>query len=98
MKTKFTKGEFDADYDSWINDGDVKTIEIFSDDRKYWIAQFQNDGDIPMLEAIANVKLFLASKELFAACAEFVRKVECGEARSKKSYKQMKEAIEKAIK
>ena len=30
---------------------------------------------------------------LYDACAEFVRKVECGEARSKRSYKQMKEAI-----
>ena len=30
---------------------------------------------------------------LYDACAEFIRKVECGEARSKRSYKQMKEAI-----
>lgn len=28
------------------------------------------------------------------ACREFIRKVECGEARSRRSYKQMKEAIE----
>lgn len=28
-----------------------------------------------------------------AACREFVRKVEAGEARSKRSYAQMKEAI-----
>jgi len=33
------------------------------------------------------------AKDLLEACQEFVRKVECGEARSKKSYKQMKEAI-----
>jgi len=31
--------------------------------------------------------------ELLEACEEFVRKVDCGMARSKKSYKQMKEAI-----
>jgi len=31
--------------------------------------------------------------ELLAACKEFVRKVECGKARSKRSYAQMKAAI-----
>lgn len=31
--------------------------------------------------------------ELLAACKEFVRKVECGEARSKRSYAQMKGII-----
>lgn len=31
--------------------------------------------------------------ELAEACREFVRKVECGEARSKRSYKQMKAAL-----
>ena len=31
--------------------------------------------------------------ELLAACKEFVRKVECGEARSVRSYAQMKAAI-----
>ncbi len=33
--------------------------------------------------------------ELLEACMEFVRKVECGEARSKRSYAQMKQAIAK---
>ncbi len=31
--------------------------------------------------------------ELLAACEEFVRKVECGEARSRRSYAKMKAAI-----
>jgi len=34
--------------------------------------------------------------DLLEACKEFVRKVECGEARSKRSYQQMKAAISKA--
>lgn len=36
--------------------------------------------------------------QLYNACAEFVRKCECGEARSKRSYVQMKAAIENADK
>ncbi len=32
--------------------------------------------------------------QLYDACKEFVRKVECGEARSKRSYGQMKEIID----
>jgi len=46
---------------------------------------------------MCNAKLIAAAPELLEACIEFVRKCECGEARSKHSYKQMKEAIEKAL-
>jgi hypothetical protein len=49
-----------------------------------------NDGDV------AHAKLIVAAPKLLAACEEFVRKCECGEARSKRSYAQMKEAITKA--
>lgn len=38
----------------------------------------------------------LSSNMLYDACKEFVRKVDCGDARSKRSYKQMKHAIEEA--
>lgn len=34
-----------------------------------------------------------AAKLLYEACKEFVRKCDCGEARSVRSYAQMKEAI-----
>ena len=37
-----------------------------------------------------------AAPELLEACKEFVRKVECGEARSTRSYAQMKAAIARA--
>ena len=49
-------------------------------------------------ESESNAKLISAAPELFAACAEFVRKCDVGEARSKHSYAQMKAAIEKATK
>lgn len=42
-------------------------------------------------------KLEIQRNELLEACIEFVRKCESGEARSIKSYKQMKKAINKAL-
>ena len=45
---------------------------------------------------LKETPLLKAAPDLLAACKEFVRKVESGEARSKRSYKQMKEAIKKA--
>lgn len=44
----------------------------------------------------ANARLISAAPDLLAACEEFVRKCESGEARSKRSYEQMKSAIRKA--
>lgn len=46
--------------------------------------------------AAANARLIAAAPDLLAACKEFVRKCECGEASSVRSYKQMKAAIAKA--
>jgi hypothetical protein len=53
------------------------------------------DEDIP--ECTANAKLIAAAPDLYAACVEFCRKVEAGEAKSTASYEQMKAAIAKAI-
>lgn len=50
-----------------------------------------------MDEAKANARLIAAAPELLEACAEFVHKVDAGEARSKQSYAQMKAAIAKAL-
>lgn len=44
----------------------------------------------------ANGLIAAAGPDLLAACEEFVRKVEAGEARSTRSYQQMKAAIAKA--
>ena len=41
-------------------------------------------------------RLKVVNAELLSACREFVRKVECGEARSVNSYSQMKAVIAKA--
>lgn len=47
-------------------------------------------------EVEANARLIAAAPDLLDACKEFVRKVESGEARSTRSYQQMKAAIAKA--
>lgn len=45
-------------------------------------------------ETRANARLIAAAPKLLAACQEFVRKVECGEARSRRSYAEMKAIID----
>ena len=47
-------------------------------------------------EGLANARLISAAPDLLAACEEFCRKVDAGEARSVRSYAQMAAAIEKA--
>ena len=47
-------------------------------------------------KAAANARLIAAAPELYEACKEFVRKCECGEARSHRIYAQMKAALAKA--
>ena len=49
-----------------------------------------------ILECRSNARLIAAAPDLYEACAEFVRKVETGEARSTRSYKQMLAALNKA--
>lgn len=44
----------------------------------------------------ANARLISAAPDLYEACKEFVRKVEAGEAKSTRSYAQMKTALAKA--
>lgn len=47
-------------------------------------------------EIHANARLIAAAPDLLAACIDFVRKVDAGEARRTRSYQQMKAAIAKA--
>ena len=44
----------------------------------------------------ANARLIAAAPDLLEACKEFVRKCEAGEARSTRSYNEMRAAITKA--
>jgi hypothetical protein len=62
---------------------------VFEVDATYIIAE---DSEI----AAEIVRRVNAIDDLLAACEEFVRKCECGEARSTRSYAQMKAAIAKA--
>lgn len=45
----------------------------------------------------ANAHLIAAAPDLLAACLEFIRKVDAGEAKSTRSYEQMKAACNKAL-
>ena len=49
-------------------------------------------------KAELNALVCAAAPLLLAACEEFIREVECGEAKSTKSYNQMKEAVSKTKK
>lgn len=77
-----------------INREQVEVIEgklsVESDDG-YFIAQV-DEGDAQN----GNAQLIAAAPELLAACIEFVRKCDAGEAKSKRSYAQMSAAIAKA--
>lgn len=64
--------------------------EDFDLDKK----QFGRAHALP--ETIANGHLMAAAPDMYEACKEFVRKCECGEARSVRSYAQMKAALAKA--
>lgn len=55
---------------------------------------FDEDKAIAIQEA--NARLIAAAPDLLAACREFVRKCDVGEARSVRSYTQMSAAIQKA--
>ncbi len=52
--------------------------------------------DICLSQGWGNANLIAAAPDLLAACEEFVRKVDAGEARSSRSYAQMVNAIRKA--
>lgn len=46
-------------------------------------------------EVQANARLMCAAPDLLAICEEFVRRVECGEVRSRRTYAAMQDIIQK---
>ena len=78
-------GRFDAD--DTFDGTDEDSRHITSEDEKN--GESFNDVTVPSLGGATRSH----AHALYEACREFVRKVECGEARSKRSYKQMKQAL-----
>lgn len=70
-----------------------KGVEQFCNRFTVSIGRGQSNADG---ELEANARLIAAAPELLAACIEFVRKVDAGEAKSTRSYEQMKAAIAKS--
>ena len=64
-------------------------------DRSYPVCMVTASGNVTERDK-ADARLIAAAPDLLAACQEFVRKVECGEAKSTRSYEQMKAAISRA--
>jgi hypothetical protein len=96
MKTKFTGGKWKIGNNGWcVVTDDKDAIDLEKRDSPESLRYY---GGALICESckIDDAKLITAAKDLYDACAEFVRKVECGEARSKRSYAQMKAAIKKA--
>lgn len=83
---KFTPGPWHSE-----NTDDGKTALIYQGKERIADVDLDHNQD-----GEANAKLIAAAPDLYAACKEFIRKVETGEARSTESYVQMKAAIKKA--
>ncbi len=84
----------------WLQEpGDtVICIRATADHESYRIADV---GGMPYWKRFteadkSNARLIAAAPDLLAACKEFVRKVDAGEAKSTRSYAQMNAAIAKA--
>lgn len=89
MKEKHTPGPWD-DASKYP---EIPTVRIFA--KAHYIASVGNSDD-SREQTEANARLIASAPELLAACKEFVRKCDCGEAESTRSYAQMKAAIAKA--
>jgi len=61
-----------------------------------WASRRERVNASNRLRRSVPLALIAAAPDLLEACKEFVRKVDCGEARSVRSYAQMKAAIRKA--
>lgn len=94
------KYEFKGTKENWNHD--IRYIVAFTDDDKMiQICEIYSPAnDIKYHspdKARANAHLIAAAPDLLQACIDFVEKVNRGEAKSTKSYSQMKSAIHKAL-
>lgn len=91
MKTKRTLGP-------WIVNGSSVVANFPTDTKcvaEVNLISVVNGKKAPHSEQIGNLYLIAAAPDLLEACEEFCRKVESGQARSIKSYAQMKAAIDR---
>lgn len=79
------------EYGTTLMAGAESVLDIGGGYDGQWGGKRPSDADAEFIVRAAN-----AHDDLLAACKEFVRKCECGEARSRRSYAQMKAAIAKA--
>lgn len=79
----------------WVDDDDYPQTRLLGDGDSRVLSIYLSHGGGSM-PSDADECLIAAAPDLLAACVEFVRKCECGEARSTRSYAQMKAAIAKA--
>lgn len=94
MSGKHTPGPWEYDGLSYVS-RNSREGEMIAHVRGWgWLQKKGEDAGIE--EQNANGRLLAAAPDLLEACKEFVRKCECGEARSTRSYAQMKAAIAKA--
>lgn len=89
MEFKGTKGRWKANNEESYYNGYKDTFKV----------NYGVDGECvcEVVHGFDNAKLIAAAPELLEACIEFVRKCDDGEAKSVRSYKQMSEAIKKAL-
>lgn len=95
FEAKFTPGPWHAKVDDLVPERGAVYVEGPLGWDKQSICDARYSDDVETDEA--NARLISAAPELLAACQEFVRKVDAGEARSSRSYAQMKAAISKAL-
>lgn len=100
---KITKGEWkvclpenNSDYQTYVYVKDDVICDFYGLRAKENAKLTAEAGTVANETGLTPRQLLEQRDELLDACKEFVRKVECGEARSKRSYSQMKSAIAKA--
>ena len=87
---KHTKGEWGITIVNQPGYGDLRDVLYRIENTSKTHKLFASE------EHKANARLIASAPDLLEACEEFVRKCDCGEARSVHSYAQMKKAIKKA--